>query len=167
MLNLSLRDLARAEVRVQGEIAPDDAVWEGVDLPATEPFAVDLTGRALGGGVLVHGNVHGKLEFQCRRCLADVGWRLDEEVSLWFETLEAEEDGEGEAYPLSPRADELDLSEPLREQILLRIPQYVLCREECLGMCAHCGADLNQGDCGCAEEPSPGPFDALKSIKFD
>ncbi len=167
MLNLNLRDLARAEVRVQGEIAPDDPIWEDTEISAWEPFAVDLTARAFGGGVLVQGTLQAKLQLECRRCLSAVDWTLDEEISLWFEPLEGEEDAEGEVYPLPERGDELDLAEPLREQILLRIPQYVLCREECRGICARCGADLNQGDCGCAEEPTAGPWDALKSIKFD
>ncbi|CAN5884320.1 MAG: DUF177 domain-containing protein [Gemmatimonadetes bacterium] len=167
MLNLNLRDLAHGEVRVRGEIAPDDPIWDGAELSAREPFAVDLTARAVGGGVLVQGALRGKLQLECRRCVSTVEWTLDDEVSLWFEPLASEEAAEGEVYPLPERGDELDLTEPLREQILLRLPQYVLCSEECRGICAHCGADLNEGDCGCAEEPTPGPWDALKKIKFD
>lgn len=167
MLNLDLRDLARAELRVEGEIAPDDPIWEGVELSAHEPFAVDLTAQALGAGVLVHGALKGELQLECRRCLGAVEWTLDEEVSLWFEPLENATDSEGEVYPLPERGEEIDLTEPLREQILLRVPQYVLCEEECRGLCAHCGSDLNHGSCGCVPEPTAGPWDALKSIKFD
>ncbi|HEV2130425.1 MAG TPA: DUF177 domain-containing protein [Longimicrobiaceae bacterium] len=167
MLNLNSRDLARGELRVQGEIAPDDPIWEGVELSAREPFAVDLMAREVGGGVLVQGALKGKLQLECRRCLSAVEWTLDEAVSLWFEPLASAEDADGEVYPLPEQGEELDLAEPLREQILLRVPHYVLCKEECRGLCAHCGADLNQGDCGCGEEPTAGPWDALKSIKFD
>lgn len=170
MLNLNLRDLARTEVRVQGEIAPDDGVWQDTGVTPLEPLAVDLTARAVGHGVLVQGTLAGRMEAECRRCLDRMELEVDEEVSLWFEPAgkdNAEEDGEGESYLLPERGAELDLGEPLREQILLRLPEYVLCRADCSGLCPRCGAKRSLGPCGCVEAPAASGWDALNKIKFD
>ena len=55
----------------------------------------------------------------------------------------------------------------LREQLLLRVPAYVVCREECRGLCPQCGANLNETTCACEPEQAASPWDALKKLKFD
>lgn len=59
----------------------------------------------------------------------------------------------------------LDLSQVLSEQARLRIPFQPLCKEECKGICANCGADLNVGRCACAKIRKESPFAALQSFK--
>ena len=60
---------------------------------------------------------------------------------------------EGETVLILQRDGEVDLSESLREFAALAYPQTTVCREDCRGLCATCGADLNDGPCGCVEEP--------------
>ena len=57
MLNLSLAEVARGEVRVRGTIAPDDPLWEGTRVALREPLEVDLDARSVGEGVLVRGTI--------------------------------------------------------------------------------------------------------------
>jgi uncharacterized protein len=59
------------------------------------------------------------------------------------------------------------LTVAVREQVLLQVPQFTLCREECRGLCPTCGADLNEGACECVPEQGASPWDALKDVKFD
>jgi len=47
------------------------------------------------------------------------------------------------------QGDEIDLTPLIREQALLALAERPLCREECRGLCPQCGANLNEGDCGC------------------
>ena len=85
---------------------------------------------------------------------------------------------------LRPTADPADSADPadpavagvpewrlelraVREQVLLQAPQFTLCREDCRGPCPTCGKDLNEGACECVPEAAPGPWDALKNVKFD
>jgi uncharacterized protein len=86
---------------------------------------------------------------------------------LFDELKEDEEEAEGEVYPLPARGDEVDLTDAVREQVLLRVPQYVLCREDCRGLCPKCGADLNAAPCDCAPDEPVSPWSALNKIKFD
>ncbi|MBL7716177.1 MAG: DUF177 domain-containing protein [Bdellovibrionales bacterium] len=62
--------------------------------------------------------------------------------------------------------DFMDLTQTLSEQVQLEIPLAPLCKEDCKGMCANCGADLNTGRCACAKIAKNSPFSALKNLKL-
>ncbi|MBK7671744.1 MAG: DUF177 domain-containing protein [bacterium] len=63
------------------------------------------------------------------------------------------EETEGETLLILQRDGEVELAASLREFAALAYPQATVCREDCRGLCASCGADLNDGPCGCVEEP--------------
>jgi uncharacterized protein len=62
--------------------------------------------------------------------------------------------------------DTIDLKELLMEQLQLQVPFQPLCDQECKGMCANCGADLNVGRCACAKVAKVTPFSVLKNLKL-
>ena len=51
--------------------------------------------------------------------------------------------------------DELDLDDVLESSFILNTDTLFLCREDCKGLCPRCGADLNDGPCGCKPEKDP------------
>jgi uncharacterized protein len=168
MLNVSLTALDRGEVHVREQVAPDDAMWEGSGVTLAAPLEVDLTARQVGDGVFVRGRLRTTVRQACRRCLASVEQPVDDTVDMLFDVLGPdEEEVEGEVYPLPARGDALDLRDAVREQLLLRAPEFVLCSEACRGLCPTCGADRNQDECNCVPEPAESPWDALKNVKFD
>jgi uncharacterized protein len=170
MLNLSLAAVYRGGARAQWEVPRDHPLWEGAAIALADAVRVEVEANPMGeGAVLVRGQIRTRVEDTCRRCLTPVEVQVDEAIDLLFEELSEEEADElaGEVYPIPARGDELDLAEPLREQLLLHLPGHVLCTEACRGLCAHCGADLNRTACDCVDEPEAGAWDALKKIKFD
>jgi uncharacterized protein len=169
MLILLLAAVERGDERVRGEIPTDDAFWEGTGIALLEPLAVEASARYVAPGVYVRAHLRTRLALECRRCLTAVEWPIDETVELLYEQLSQEEfdQMEGDVYPLDLHAAELDLTEALREQLMLRVPQYVVCDEACRGLCPQCGANLNETECGCTPAEEPGPWDALKKIRFD
>ncbi len=56
-----------------------------------------------------------------------------------------------EIFPIDDH-HEVDLSEAIRQNALLALPMATLCREDCQGLCAQCGQDLNLGACDCQPE---------------
>lgn len=75
-----------------------------------------------------------------------------------------------EVYPAS--AEEIDLTEAMREGALLEIPQRSLCRADCRGLCHLCGKNLNESSCACPPpdaqaqaQTKPSPFGVLKKLK--
>ncbi|MEW6210600.1 MAG: DUF177 domain-containing protein, partial [Acidobacteriota bacterium] len=61
----------------------------------------------------------------------------------------------------------IDLDDVVREQVELALPMSRLCKEDCLGLCQQCGADLNEGPCQCDAEESDPRWATLKELKFD
>ena len=97
------------------------------------------------------------------------GWYLFEEPEIRDDSDEDEID-----YYLVGPNDDIDLTEALFSTLLFETPYVVLCKPDCKGLCPHCGANLNEGDCGCTERVeqeravSPdNPFAVLSQLKFD
>ena len=60
----------------------------------------------------------------------------------------------------------IDLSNSLRDQILLDVPLIILCGEDCKGICLVCGNDLNLNQCNCQDDTKIDPrFAVLKNLK--
>jgi uncharacterized protein len=117
------------------------------------------------------GTVRTELELACSRCLEPFRLPVDlafdqrylpqPEASPDEEREVAEEDLEMSFY----RDEQIDLNELLREQSYLALPMKPLCREECKGLCAQCGTNLNTGTCTCAREWEDPRLAALKQLK--
>lgn len=169
MLKLSLNAVDRGEVRLRDQVPPDHEMWADADVDFAAPVDVDMSARSVGDGMLVRGTLRTRVRIPCRRCVSTVECRVDETVDMLFEPLSdvEEEEVAGEVYPLPNRGTELDLSDAIREQLLLHVPQYALCREECRGLCPKCGTDLNEAACDCVSEQAPSPWDALKKLDLD
>lgn len=137
------------------------------------------------GGVLLEGEVVARLGSPCKRCLAEVAVELPVSFTLNLvprqpQSFPGSPEGEddikverGGSFSFDEAEEELfdgktiELDPILREQILLGLPVSVLCREDCRGLCAVCGQNLNEQDCGC-ERKIPDPRLAkLKEIKLN
>ena len=70
-------------------------------------------------------------------------------------TSDAEAAEDPSVYPLPAAATQVDLSDVVREELALEVPGFVLCRDDCAGLCPRCGADLNAGPCACVRSAEP------------
>jgi len=103
------------------------------------------------------------LEGPCMRCLEDAGHELS------VDAREVDQPGGGEELS-SPYLDEdeLDVKAWARDALALALPTQIVCREECLGLCAICGENLNQAGPDHAHEREPDPrWAALRELELD
>ena len=110
-------------------------------------------------------NYHG----ECARCLAPVDgvFSLDFERTVTVEgTLTEEQLDEMSDEYVVLSGSELDVDEPLREELLLGFPTRLLCSEDCLGLCPRCGKPKREGDCGCSDREIDPRLAVLKTF-FD
>jgi uncharacterized protein len=121
---------------------------------------VRLTLTSFLGGVTATGTVIAPWQGSCRRCARPVHGVLDVRVHEQFRPGAAPDDED--AYPLVN--EEVDLHDLVRDAVLLELPLAPLCRPDCAGLCPSCGADRNDGDCGCrpALDPRWATLDALR-----
>jgi len=164
MLQIDLRELQRGPVDTQAEVAPDDALFQGLGFTLAGPVRVGGRLQATGEGRYYwHGTLAAELATECRRCLNPVRVPIVADIGALF-TEDAEAADDPDAYPLSPHAVEVDVRPAVREELALAAPAYVVCREDCRGLCPRCGKDLNAGPCGC--DPAPDPrWRALADLK--
>ncbi len=143
-------------------------------------FAVDA--RWMGDSVLLEGVLRGQVEVECSRCLVRYRQPLSDGFRLILEPA-------GEGIPLDPesaealdrdgvclgddlemgryRGTELDLEAYLAERVALNLPVQPVCREDCAGLCPHCGADRNTAGCDCVEGNEKSPFAALSTLLIE
>ena len=167
MLRVDLRELAqKGAVETRGELKQDDPAVEGTDLGLREPVVVGGRLQPIGDGRFYwHGTVHTVIGGECRRCLTPVAKPLNLQIgALFAQDPEALEDPD--AFPVPPEATEIDVTPAVREELMLAAPRYLVCRDDCKGLCPQCGKDLNAGPCGCAPATDARwqPLKALKDL---
>jgi uncharacterized protein len=108
-------------------------------LPVPEKVDADLVISRAASGTVFELRFPVRLHGPCYRCLADAV--LD--VSISAREYQATSPGESDELT-TPYVDEdkLDLSAWARDVVALALPDKILCREDCAGLCAICGRDL-------------------------
>jgi uncharacterized protein len=109
------------------------------------------------GVLVVRGPAESELRLTCHRCLTEWDEPLAVDVTA---VLGFGEDEDG--YELA--GDDADLEPVLRDALLLQVPLRPLCRSDCRGLCATCGADLNTESCPGHGEASSSPFAVLRDL---
>jgi uncharacterized protein len=168
MLSFDIRSLESQAAHVDGRLDADDPVWEDGDVRPTNSIKVE--GRLSSAGparFYFSGRISGDLEISCRRCLVEVGASVDEEAHFIFSSEGEDTSDDPDVYPFDANAHSLDLRPAVRELWLLSVPAFVLCRDDCKGLCPHCGIDLNEGTCDCATAVTDSRWDALRSVRSE
>ena len=149
MLQVDLRELARGPVDTEGQLPGDDPLLEGLDVALAEP--VRVTGRLQDAGegrFYWRGALTTRIAAECRRCLTPVPLPVTAQINALF-SRDADALEDPNSYSLTPDATEIDLRPAVREELLLAVPRWVVCRDDCRGLCPRCGEHLNAGPCGC------------------
>jgi DUF177 domain-containing protein len=121
--------------------------------------------------IRVAGEFSTKVEMLCARCLEPIAC----DVGKKFDLLYRPQGSDAGKEELSVTAAEAEvgyyqgagllLEDVLREQVLLALPLKAICREDCKGLCPHCGKNLNADQCNCAEPMEDPRWSALKDIR--
>jgi len=89
----------------------------------------------------------------CDRCAEDVKKNFDFDVKrIIVEELQNENDDDD--Y-IIVKNRELDLDALVEEEVILSLPNKILCKEDCKGLCTQCGTNLNVNKCNCKKEVDP------------
>ena len=136
-------------------------------IPKSEGISVDphIKGHVRisvsGDDIFFIGTVSARLHLQCSRCLADFTAAKDTDLNLVIRRGDNEipvrdEREQPDADAVFVKGSELDPGELIVQELLLNVPMKPLCREDCPGLCPHCGALKGSSECTC---PDGGPVD--------
>ena len=140
-----------------------------------EGIDYDLVLTNAGEGILATGLLTCHVKGTCDRCLEDAEFDVNAEVDEYYLFEEPQDMGEDEDeadFSLVSADDTIELSDALLAALVMETPFVVLCREDCKGLCPVCGANLNEGDCGhaeqiAAERLASSPFAALAGLDLE
>jgi len=168
-LDLSHVPESGLEFNVELEAAEVDMTGTDADLAGN----LRLQGRVLKAGeeMVLDGVLRGAFKLTCSRCLKQFVQPLEFPVSATYvQTTEFPPGARADAAfdddaRIAFLGDDIDLIAGVREDLMLNIPLKPLCSEDCRGLCPRCGADLNEEECGCAQEPGDPRLAALRAIR--
>ncbi len=137
-------------------MAVEDSLWQreaSLDLeevsiaqgrfPVIKKTPVQITARhSKKGRLQLKVSAEVLVEIPCDRCLTPVSSAISIDAERQLDLGESDQ-------PVYIEGTVLDVDGLIFHELLLHWPAKILCREDCKGLCPVCGADLNQGECGC------------------
>ena len=148
------------------------------------PVSWSVEATNTGDAILIQGTAAGDATTQCARCLEDVTYGLEGDIEGYFLIGGEEEPGIAETFalytalntsietqilPKTKHMPQMEAPQALLAALLLEVPLVPLCDDDCKGLCPQCGANLNEGPCGCSRDEADveaSPFAALKNFDF-
>jgi uncharacterized protein len=144
--------------------APADLGIAVIGVPPGSPVELDLRLESVIEGVLVTGTATVQVRGECVRCLGEVSDELEVDIQELF-VYPGSDATEDEASRLE--GDLIDLEPLLRDGVVLDLPFQPLCREDCQGLCAVCGANLNLDPEHSHQAPLDPRWEKLRRLEGD
>jgi uncharacterized protein len=131
-------------------------------LPVEVDATVDKTSRQIDVKVLIRTTG----VFECDRCLDSFEQPCTAEYRMFYtyDRLDGATSPADEIVIINPDTVSIDLTDDVRQMILLSVPLKLLCRETCKGLCPRCGTNWNYAACDCKEERADPRFQGLKDL---
>jgi uncharacterized protein len=151
---IEINQLPEQGMKFEGE-EPAEVLMldESAEFHPSGPLQYNLYAQLVDGLVIVRGTISAEMKGCCARCLQIFSTTVSDSGFL-------------RDFSVSENTEEVDVTEDLREAILLNLPHFPLCDESCKGLCPHCGKDLNEGPCGCSKRETGGAWDALDNLNL-
>ena len=185
LLRPLLADITADGLSLIGEVTAEELDLTEEDVLLSGPLAVSLDLTNIEGLVAVTGVLEGTIVRECVRCLKEYEDPLAFSVRAGFiqEAKSAPRHpkridprkARAEVGEVGPEEDlddqyhyqgnQLELAPMLREHVILSAPMQPLCSDDCLGLCAQCGKNLNEGSCQCAMKPPIPTFRVVQSMQ--
>ncbi|MCP3887568.1 MAG: DUF177 domain-containing protein [Desulfobulbaceae bacterium] len=168
-MKLHFDDIGAQPIRLTVE----DNSWLPSDAELDVTAVAKITvSRRNNENIVLRGELKGKYFSRCGRCGADV--KSDLQSSFEYIVILGEEEIpelqdveciEQDVNTFYVREPEIDVDGILMEQAYLDLPLRVLCSDNCRGICAGCGVNLNRETCDCSKDNSGSPFAILSKLK--
>lgn len=175
-MRLDLSHIRQAETAFLRQYEPSGFAGDDEDYRVIAPVSLEFTIHKDQDRFRLVGSVATTLELACSRCLEPFTLPVNARFDLRYLPQGAGQQeastGEGEEGEVQDddvsvsfyRDDEIDLADLLREQFYLVLPMKPLCREECQGLCPHCGVNRNVETCQCSARWDDPRLSALKAL---
>jgi uncharacterized protein len=117
--------------------------------------------------IFLNARVSAEGTFSCDRCVAEFPLSLSPSYRMCYVWEGAGAAGldPAEVQVVPGGLTVIDITDDVRQTVVLAVPLKLLCREDCKGLCADCGANLNLESCRCGSDTSNPRWDGLNAIR--
>ncbi len=134
-MKISVRETSCDPVEFEGVLSAQAFQDQGLGVRCDDPVQIKAIAQKTANVLTVQAQAMATFSFDCSRCLEP----FDEEIQRDFMFH----------YPIDPSIVDIDLGEEIRQELIAGFQLRTLCQENCRGLCAHCGVDLNKETCEC------------------
>ena len=168
-MQIHLSDISSSEgMRIQktAEFGMDTITFQSGSFPVLAKEPIELTITNTGDRNLeIRGTGKITVGIPCDRCLEEVSTEIPLEIERKLDMKLTDEDRVNDLDESSYLTGmDLDVDQLVYLEVLMSWPLKVLCREDCKGISSQCGKNLNDGPCGCVEEPKDPRMAAISDI---
>ncbi len=151
-LNLTQLKDDNTYMSLETSVKPENIEFLGrqIKMPLEFSLHLDIIGEK--EELFFTGEIEGEFLLECSRCLKE--FKEHVKTDLEFSIMRDDIDDFGQ----------VDISEYIKENLILAIPIKALCRKDCQGICSICGQDLNEGDCNCVKSDTDPRMEKLKQF---
>lgn len=162
-LSINISNLSEGVHQQTLEASPDEV---GLDERFSGPTIVRATLEKTSRQLFLTAEFETAGTFTCDRCLEVFTKPLAGRYQLVYVSDERAQAGieDEEVQLIAPDANTIDLTEDVRQFILLALPQKMLCKEDCGGLCPVCGINRNHAPCECEVAETDPRWDGLKKL---
>ena len=141
-------------------ITRDKMFFNGLDIVFTTPFKLKGTVKNIAGTLYLELDANVSFETQCARCLDTVSENLSFEIYEVFSKTPVENDDEVTVL----ESGNIDLDDVVEKAFVGNLPISYVCSEDCKGLCAECGCNLNNETCSCDKDNTDPRLAVLKNF---
>jgi len=134
-LKIEVERIKDKEIELEEDIPASSWDMDSFDIKFVDNIHLNCKFIRAGKEIVVDTEVITHRIIICSRCLEEVGQTIRQNFKL--------------SYNINDCGDYLEVDNDVREEILLGFPMKVLCRQDCKGLCPHCGVNLNYEECKC------------------
>lgn len=166
---LDLRQFETFPVNYRLESGPNPFAPEFESILVVKSAAIDLNIQKVNERFYCRGKVEAEVQLECVRCLSPFDASLEGETDfIACSEDQAKDEGDvidDEDYAFFRAGDmQTDISDLVRQALILAVGMKPLCGDDCKGICPQCGVNLNQTTCNCVDDNIDERWSALKKL---
>lgn len=150
------------KLEVSGAVSFEATDFLGEEFVFSKPLDIKGTISNNGESLVLKAQAEGMVDVHCARCLKPLTVKINFPVEETFLQGDGEVSEDEDVILFS--GNEIAIDDVVMNHFLMNAAGKYLCKEDCKGLCAECGADLNEGDCDCNKDVIDPRWAALKEI---
>ena len=134
-MKIHIKNVSNDGIEVKKTLTSAEVGFKDDEVICLSPLTINAKLYSADEAVIVKANVIGKYRYPCSKCLEPVEEERDDLFDFIVEVDETTEF--------------IDLTEDIRQEMIIAFSSAILCSEDCKGLCLGCGEILNLGECKC------------------